>query len=276
MVDNMTNHRFRFGIVGGQPGPADAFVASARHLESQGYDILLIPDTQRTIPPMIGCAAAVAGTTTLRVGTHVLSAPNRTPGLVAAETAGLHALGGGRFELGIGAGRPGADLDAAAFGMPFGTARERIAQVEATVSAVRAACPDVPIMVAAGGPRMLGVAARIADTVTMGVSPTTGPDGLAGVVGTLREQAGERLDRLELAQNLLAVGDEVPPWILQWSGADLPGLRAAGSVALLSGTPAEMAGVLQRRRDELGISYISTSFAFADALAPVVDLLAGR
>ncbi|WP_029137805.1 LLM class flavin-dependent oxidoreductase [Nakamurella lactea] len=271
----MTDHPFRFGIVGGQLEPAEAIVATARGLESRGYDILLIPDTLRTVAPGIGCAVAAAGTSTLRVGTHVLSAPNRTPGLVAVETVSLHAVSGGRFELGIGAGRPGADRDAAALGMPFGSAAERIGRLEQTIEAVREQAPEVPIMVAARGPKMLAIAARTADAVTMGVPPATGPDGLAAVVRTLREQAGERIDQIELAQNLLAVGDEVPPWVLQYAGTDLAGLRSVGSVALLSGTPVEMAAVLRRRRDELGISYFSTSLAFADALAPVVELLAG-
>jgi alkanesulfonate monooxygenase SsuD/methylene tetrahydromethanopterin reductase-like flavin-dependent oxidoreductase (luciferase family) len=159
--------------------------------------------------------------------------------------------------------------------MPFGSAAERIGRLEQTIEAVREQAPEVPIMVAARGPKMLAIAARTADAVTMGVPPATGPDGLAAVVRTLREQAGERIDQIELAQNLLAVGDEVPPWVLQYAGTDLAGLRSVGSVALLSGTPVEMAAVLRRRRDELGISYFSTSLAFADALAPVVELLAG-
>lgn len=271
----MTDHRFRFGIVGGQLEPADAITATARRVESQGYDVLLIPDTQRTVAPAIGCAIAAAATTTLRVGTHVLSAPNRTAGLVASETASLHTVSGGRFELGIGAGRPGAEQDAAALGMPFGSASERIGQLAATIAAVRSQSPETPIMVAAGGPKMLGVAARTADIVTMGLPPTTGPEGLADVVRILREQAGERFGQLELAQNLLAVGDEVPPWLLQYTGTDLAGLRAAGSVALLSGSTDEMVSALRRRRDETGISYVSTSLTFADALAPVVQVLAG-
>lgn len=44
----------------------------------------------------------------------------------------------------------------------------------------------------------------------------------------------------------------------------------------MSGTTVEMADVLRRRRDQFGISYVSTSEPFADALAPVVQLLAGR
>ncbi|MCQ0020543.1 hypothetical protein [Actinomadura madurae] len=47
-------------------------------------------------------------------------------------------------------------------------------------------------------------------------------------------------------------------------------------IAKLSGTPREMADTLARRRDELGVSYVSVSSAFVEEFAPVVELLAGR
>lgn len=112
-------------------------------------------------------------------------------------------------------------------------------------------------------------------SITLGVSPRASADELAGAVRALREGAESRFDQVEVAQNQLVVGDQAPPWILRSSGSDLAGLKAAGSVAVLSGSTTEMAQVLRRRRDELGISYICTSLAFADALAPVVGLLAG-
>ena len=148
----MTDRHFRFGIVGGRPETAVALTATARRLENLGYSVLLVPDTPHTLSPAIACAVAAAGTTTLHVGPHVLAAPNRTPGLVASETATLHTLTGGRYELGLGAGRPGAERDAAAFGMPFGSAAARIAQVDDTIAAVRHLSPDTPIMVAGAGP----------------------------------------------------------------------------------------------------------------------------
>lgn len=272
----MTDRRFRFGIVAGGPQSAEALSETARRLEGLGYGVLLFPDTQHTLSPPIAAAVAAAGTTGLHVGPHVLSAPNRTPGQVATETATLHTLTGGRYELGLGAGRPGAEQDAAALGMPFGSAGARITQVEDTIAAVRQTSPDVRIMVAAGGPKMLAAAARLADIVTCGISPRADRSVLDRTVGVLREAAGQRFDRIEIAQNLLAVGDDVPSWVLQYTGTDLAGLRAAGSVAVLSGSTGQMADVLRRRRDELGVSYVSTSLAFADVLAPVVEQLAGH
>ncbi|WP_203779203.1 LLM class flavin-dependent oxidoreductase [Paractinoplanes rishiriensis] len=56
--------------------------------------------------------------------------------LVAWESETLQKLSGGRFELGVGGGRPGAERDAAALGGDFGTPAERLARA---VAAVRAA-----------------------------------------------------------------------------------------------------------------------------------------
>jgi hypothetical protein len=75
--------------------------------------------------------------------------------------------------------------------------------------------------------------------------------------------------------NLLAVGDQSPPWLRQAVGADLSELVARGSAAVLSGTTDQMVDRLRRRRDDLGISYVITNAAYLDALAPVVERLAG-
>jgi hypothetical protein len=45
---------------------------------------------------------------------------------------------------------------------------------------------------------------------------------------------------------------------------------------MLQGSADEMVDELQRRRDTLGVSYISVNGAFFEQLAPVVERLAGR
>ncbi len=45
---------------------------------------------------------------------------------------------------------------------------------------------------------------------------------------------------------------------------------------MLRGSVTEMADELQRRRDALGVSYVSVNSAFVEAFAPVVERLAGR
>jgi probable F420-dependent oxidoreductase len=56
------------------------------------------------LDPLVSCAMALAGTTTLRVGTDVLVAPYRHPLLVAKMAASIDHLSGGRLTLGVGVG----------------------------------------------------------------------------------------------------------------------------------------------------------------------------
>ena len=156
----MTTRSFRFGVVVGSARSAEEWHATAKHIESMGFTNLLIPDTQHTLSPNLAAASAAAVTTSLRVGPYVLSAPNRTPGQVAVETASLATLTDGRYELGIGAGRPGAEADAAVFGMPFGSPGERIRQVVDTIAAVRERSPGTRVLVAGSGPKVLRTAGR--------------------------------------------------------------------------------------------------------------------
>ena len=273
------NH-FRFGVVAAQLEPERSWAQLARDVEGLGYSTLLVPDTVHTLAPNIACAVAAAATSALRVGPYVLAVPHRTPGLVALETRTLRLLTDDRYELGIGAGRPDADSDAVAFGMPFGSPGARIAAVEATVAAVRESSPGTRVLVAASGPRLLEIAGRIADTVALGLPPNADEQALGSAVERVRTGCGGRTDpvafeHLELSTNLLCVGDQAPPWLARYLKADIGQLIAAGSVAVLTGSVEAMTETLIRRREQFGISYVCTSAAFARALAPVVERLAG-
>ncbi|WP_280219407.1 hypothetical protein [Nocardia neocaledoniensis] len=72
-----------------------------------------------------------------------------TRAVVDAEQRGYDTLPG-RFELGIGTGRPDAEHEAESLGMPWGSAAERREHLLATVAAVRARVdPAPPVVVAA-------------------------------------------------------------------------------------------------------------------------------
>ena len=103
----MALHPFRFGVVAAQARSGEEWAEKARRVESLGYATLVIPDNiQYTLAPLLALAAAAAATHTLRVGTYVLANDYRNPVMLAKEAATLDLLSGGRFELGIGAGRP--------------------------------------------------------------------------------------------------------------------------------------------------------------------------
>lgn len=268
----MTTRPFRFGAVAGFAPSAEAWTGIARRAEQLGYATLLVPDTLNTFSPFAAAAVAAQVTTTLHVGTYVASSPYRTPAAVAWETSTLHTLTGGRFELGIGAGRPGSEGDTALLGLPFGTPGERISRVAQTIDLVK----DVPILIAASGTKLLRLAAEKADIVALGVPVTTTEVQLAAKLDELYELAGDRFSQLEISVNLAAVGDgPLPAWLSRQIGSDPNDVVARGGTGILTGSPKEMAETLRKRRDKLGISYVSVNAQFMEEFAPVVAELAG-
>lgn len=288
----MSPRPFRFGVVAAYAPDAETWAKLARRAENLGFHTLLVPDTGRTFSVFPAMAAAASVTSTLRVGSFVLNTPLHAPAAVAQHTMTLDMLSNGRFELGLGAGRPGGEHDAAELGVPWGTPGERVRHLAATIRAVKDALreasanetrrgpglhpvqrPHPPLMIAGSGPRLLRLAAEEADIVALGIGPEGTERDLAAKVDELRSLAGERFDHLELSLNIAAIGDDLPPWIAAQLGSDPAKLRANNSIALLRGTPDEMADVLVRRGESLGISYVSVNSAFMDQFAPVVDRL---
>ena len=269
---------FRFAA---QAVPEDAgqWLALARRAEALGYSSLLMPDGMQLPSPVPALAVAAGATTTLRVGTWVLASPLRAPRLAAWDAHTLSLLTGGRFELGIGTGRPDVAADAVRLlGEPELTVAQRLARVEATIDELRAMDGEMhtPVLMAAAGPKARALAAAKADIVTLAVGSLAGREEVAGLVAGVRETAGVRGAGLEFAAPVFVVGDEAPPWLLRFLGADMATLIACDSLMILRGTPAQMADELRRRRDVLGISYFSVNGTFIEQFAPVAELLAGR
>jgi probable F420-dependent oxidoreductase len=274
----MSDHKFRFGVVVTPEGGGPQWSATARRAEELGYSTLLMPDGLQLLSPFPSLAVAACATTTLRVGTFVLASPLRPPRAAAWDGHSLSVLTDGRFDFGIGTGRPDAQRFAEALGRPWGSAGERLREVAESIEHLRELDGDrhTPVLVAAGGPKALALAGRVADMVTLAAPPLAGREHLTGMAAQLRDAAGHRAGDIEIAMNLFAVGDEIPPWTRRFIGADHATLVAHDSQTLLRGTPAEMADELQRRRDEYGLSYVSVNGSFLELFAPVVERLAGR
>jgi probable F420-dependent oxidoreductase len=285
-----SGRRFRFGAVAGFARSGQEWAATARRIEQLGFSTLLCPDGTGTFAPFQALSAAAAATSTLRLGNYVLAAPLRTPGEVAWETVSLDVLSGGRFELGLGTGRPGAERDATRLGQSFGSPGERLSRLEQTLAAVRGrydACgearhdavrgvqqPRPPVLLAGTGPRMLHLAAREADTLALALAPQSTEADVAAKTDQVRAIAGDRFDGLELNLNIALVGDDFPPQAASWLGADPAELVRAGSVTVLTGSARQMADTLLRRRDRTAVSYLSVNAQFAQRFAPVIELLA--
>ncbi|MEQ3553703.1 LLM class flavin-dependent oxidoreductase [Pseudonocardia nematodicida] len=268
---------FRFGVTAAARGPADEWVTRVRRVADLGYSTLLVPDNLHMIAPLPALAVAATAEPRLRVCPFVLAGPLRTPRTTAWEAHSLAVLTGGRFELGIGTGRPDARGEAERLGMPWGTGAQRLAGVRAAVAALRELDGDGPatrVVMAAGGPKALAAAAGIADTVFLAAPPGTPRAELDRMSGELRARAAGR--DVETGMSLFAVGDDIPEEMLRWAG---PGaaeaLRAPDNPSRLTGSTSEMADELRRRRDELGISYLAVNEYTATALAPVVAQLSG-
>lgn len=115
----MTANPFRFGVVAAQARSGEEWALKARRIESLGYAILGTPDGLRhTLAPLPALMAAAMATRSLRVTTYVIANDFRNPVLLAKEAATVDVLSGGRFELGIGVGRPAAAEDNQMLGIP--------------------------------------------------------------------------------------------------------------------------------------------------------------
>jgi probable F420-dependent oxidoreductase len=295
-------HPFRFGVVAGTATTGEEWAAKARAIESLGYSTLVMPDTVKyTLAPLPALAAAAAATRSLRIGTYVINNDLRNPVLLAKEAATLDVLSGGRFELGIGAGRPGAAEDNHMLGLAFDSGGVRIARLAESLAVVKALLagqkstatgphyaiadaeiaprpvqrPRPPILVAGSGRHLLTLAAREADIIALGGAPTDGEDQYAEKVGWLREAAGERFERIELNINLMAVGQQIARFVAMGRGLTAEGLAQSGAISAVTGTTDQMCETLQRRREQLGISYFMVGDELMETLAPVVERLAG-
>jgi len=305
---------FRFAVQFSKAASGPAWRAAARKVEGLGYSTLFMPDHfGDQYGPLVALTVAAEATTDLRVGSLVLGNDYRHPVVLAKEVATLDLLSEGRVEFGLGAGWMTSDYEQS--GIPNdspGTRIDRMAESLAIMKALwsegRATLagkhynvteavgtpiphqrPYPPIIIGGGGKRVLTLAAREADIV--GINPNLaagyiGPEVAANTlvefyrqrVEWVRSAAGDRFDQLEL-QVLTFLVQVVPNGreVLEQMAPLLsttPEALAEVPIALV-GTVDEIVETLQRRREELGFSYIVIQEAEIDAFAPVVARLTG-
>lgn len=263
----------RFGIVL-TPRSGAQWTRAVVDAEQRGYATLLLPDTLHTPSPLPVPAAAAAVTTQLRVRPNVLAAPLRTTGSSVREVAALQLLSDGRFELGLGTGRPEARGEAEKLGMPWGSAGERRQQLIDTATAVRFEVdPAPPIVIAANGPRMLATAATHADRILLAAAPDATEDELAHMVTTVTDDT-DREVRFTL--QLVGLGEQLPHWLSARLGYTPEKLRDAGAAGFLPSDPQLAVDILESRRARYGIDELIVPGELAEAFAPILDLALGR
>src|SRR4029453_14753605 len=144
-------------------------------------------------------------------GTWVYASPLRTPWILAWEAHSLSVLTEGRFEMGIGTGRPGIEDELRELGLPVVTPGERLAQVRETVMSLRELDGSdlyTPVAMAVRGPKAQALAADLADTVTFAAMPGDSRAEMMRLAGGLLA-----IRNGESALHVPVVGDAVAPFM---------------------------------------------------------------
>jgi probable F420-dependent oxidoreductase len=310
---------FRFGLLAITPQPTiTAWRELARRVEAHGYSTLSINDHFALSPvaPIPMLAALAGATTSLRLGTLVLNNDFRRPQVLAKDLATLDFISEGRLEIGMGAGwllddyetstiprdSPGIRvdrleeslelLDAVLQGGPF-TKAGRYVSAHDLVSVPRCVQkPRPPLLVGGGSERVLRLAGRTADivsidwrlaagTITSETVASGSAEATSQKVDWVRAGAGNRFPELELHLNgsLTAICDdpkEGARQLLSAWGIDLEPEAVLESPHCFVGPVSRIVDRLHQVREQWGISYVSVSERLEEAFAPVVELLAGQ
>ena len=265
--------RFRFGVVAPIMSDLATWRDGVRRIADWGYSTVLMPDVPQ-MQPAPGPALAVAATVAdVRVGTWVYASPVRPPWSTAWEAHSLSAVTEGRFEMGIGTGRPGIEDQLRELELPVVPLSERLGGVRKTVTALRdldGADAYTPVVMAVRGPKSRALAAELADTVTFVLSEA---DSRGDAEQLVRDFGTAR--NVELAMHVSVVGDAAAPFMGPPT-LDTAALHAKDSLLVLPEDPAAAAEEIERRREDLGFSYVVFGAGQAEKLAPVVAKLAGR
>jgi len=186
--------RVRFGINYMPTGSPPEVVRWAQLVEELGYEILGISDSQSICRDVyMTLALCAVNTERIRLGPRVITPVTRHPAVAACAAATLEELAPGRTLVGIGSG------DSAAFNIGLRPAslaelREYAQTIRSLLTTGSAAYhgatatltwkrAEVPIYLAASGPRTLHLAGQIADGVVIrtGIAPEIVRDSIAQV-----------------------------------------------------------------------------------------------
>jgi probable F420-dependent oxidoreductase len=303
---------FRFVVHGSWAATGADWVTLARRAEALGYEALYMPDhLGRQLSPISALTAAAIATTSLRVGPYVAANDFRHPLLLARELATLDVLSAGRVEIGIGAGWSTTDYRQLGWaydrpGVRIGRLEEAIAIIKrlfagetvthhgehyqldrARLAPLPVQRPHPPLVIGGGGPRLLRLAAREADIV--GLIPQFSPRGRPIIsqateaateakAAIVREAAGDRWERLRLDVIVFdagLVGSGAGPLASVAAAAKATAVALVGTPYVMYGTLPRLRDLLLRRRDRAGISQYSLPAHALEAMAPLVEALAG-
>ena len=306
---------FRFGVQAPRAADATSWASLARTVESLGYSTLTMPDHfTDQFAPVPALMAAADATETLRIGALVWDNDYRHPVVLAKELATLDVLSSGRLEIGVGAGWLATDYTQS--GIPYDSSKVRVDRfveglavlggalsgevfsfegthysiTEYTGSPLPVQSPRPPILIGAGGKRMLSIAAKAADIVGINGTLTAGvigPEAIATMtaaavdekVAIIHAGAGLRLADIEFNVRafMVRVTTDRQAVMEQIAGfLHVDTSLVEESPFALIGTPHQLVDDLLRRRERWGISYVIVGADDVESFAPVVAELSSR
>ncbi len=315
---------FRFAVQATNAAGAREWRDTAVKVQDLGYSTLFLADhylgpgpaqraartPRQDLAPIAAMATAAAVTETLRVGCRVFCIDYHVPAVLAKEAATLDLLSDGRLELGIGAGWSGDEYSA--MGLVFDRPGRRITKLEEVIALIKAHCldselncrgefvnvrgysgrpqpvqrPHPPIMIGGAGERVLTLAGREADIVSISNVPfvTRNEAGLDPLAAARRRTEYVRAAATARFENLDIESSPFFAEITDDEDAALAALASKTGIAteILRGHPNVLIGsvdavvdVLQSRREDLGINYVTFQQRQAEAFAPIVARLSG-
>ncbi|MGH3203589.1 MAG: TIGR03621 family F420-dependent LLM class oxidoreductase [Streptosporangiaceae bacterium] len=319
---------FRFSVQAFEAQSGPQWTSLARRAEDLGYSTLFTTDhyfgpgdiseasghRPVDVAPLTAMTAAAMATSQLRVGCRVFCVDYHHPVVLAKELATLDMLSQGRVEAGLGAGWVSAEYEGLGIAMDRpGVRIERLAETVELLKAhwsgeplavkgafVRASGfagrprpvqqPHPPIFIGGGAPRVLKLAGRLADIVSINFNNAAGKLGAGSVasstreataakIGWIREGAGDRFGdiELEIAAYFIAISEDPAGAVAAMARRfGVPDDVLAQHPHALIGSVPEICDLLEERRGELGVSYINVAQRSMEAFAPVVARLAGR
>jgi 5,10-methylenetetrahydromethanopterin reductase len=173
--------RDRIGILLNSEHPHEVLMDTARLIEQVGLSTLWYGDERFYYETYTGLAAAALATSRIRLGPAVSDPYTRHPAITAAGMASLDELSGRRAVLGYGAGASGFEILGITASRPVATLKEAVdiirrlwrgehvtsdgPEIRINDGYMKVPAREMPIYLAADGPRLLRLAGAIADAV---------------------------------------------------------------------------------------------------------------
>ena len=317
---------FRFGFQTFNAKGAKDWADQAKKAEDLGYSSFHLADhilgpgpalekanhPEQNLAAIPAMAYAAAVTKKIKIGCRVFCVDYHLPVVLIKSAMTIDMLSEGRLEFGIGAGWISEEYKAV--GIKMDEPKIRIDRMGDVVQGIKTFCDEgpadisnstlkwsgfsgvpkpskrPPIMIGGGSPRVLRLAGKEADIVSLNFNNRSGAIGPDGVnlstaeetkkkIRWIKEGAGDRFKDLELeiGAYFTFVTNKSAPIVDEFSKIfGMPEDQMKEHPHALFGSEEEICDELERRREIFGISYVTVGTNNLESFAPVVKKLTGK